>query len=188
MYGMERENCVMKFTAYRITEDSEYWLRACVYYIRIDEFAREYDVGVAHELDENDSPRTPYILVLDEKGNPASTCRLRYLDETTGKIERVSTIKEMRGTGAGSAAIHAAEDWMRENGVRRIVINSRDTAIGFYEKLGYVTDWDSHQTGKSKEPGADHAQKPPFVSPEHASGFRTPDFGVVNTYKDLNIE
>ena len=40
------------------------------------------------------------------------------------------------------------------------MINSRDTAIGFYEKLGYVTDWDSHQKGGL--------------------------FGTVNTYKALD--
>lgn len=146
------------FTAYRVTED---WERACVYYIRLDEFVREFDFGLAHELDERDTPETPYILVLNEQGKPAGTCRLRYLDGETGKIERVSVLKEFRRTGAGSVAIQAAEDWLKENGVKKVVINSRDTAIGFYEKLGYVTDWDTH---------------------ENHGG----PFGTVNTFKTLS--
>lgn len=150
----------MKFTAYRVTE---YWQRAAVYYIRMDEFVHEFDGGVDHELDDRDTPETPYILVLNEKGKPASTCRLRYLDAETGKIERVSTLKEFRRTGAGTVAIRAAENWLRENGVKRVVINSRDTAIGFYEKLGYVTDWGSHE----KHGGL---------------------FGCVNTYRTLGDE
>ncbi len=144
--------------AIRVTE---YWQRACVYYIRIDEWAREFQTDVSHELDSGDTEDTPYILVLDEKGIPASTCRLHYLDGTTGKIERVCTLKEYRGTGAGSLAIRAAEDWLKENGVKQVMINSRDTAIGFYEKLGYTTDWDS-------------LSKP---DPNR--------FGTVNTYKTL---
>lgn len=144
------------YTAYRVTE---YWQRACVYYIRLDEFVHEFDFGVEGELDERDTPETPYILVMDEHHVPAATCRLRYLDDKTGKIERVSTLKQFRKTGAGRVAIEAAEQWLKENGVTNIMINSRDTAIGFYEKLGYVTDWSSHQKGGL--------------------------FGTVNTYKSL---
>lgn len=170
------------FTAYRITKESEYWKRACVYYIRLDEFAREFDIGVEHELDDKDSPDAEYILVMNEKGNPVSTCRLRYPEERLGKIERVSTIKEMRGTGAGSVAIRAAEDWMKERGVDRIMINSRDTAIGFYEKLGYVTDWDSHHVRRPEDVPED---APDFGRPSDDPAFRVPQFGTVNTYKTL---
>lgn len=145
------------FEARRVTK---YWERACVYYIRLDEFVREFEGGVSHELDDRDTPETPYILVMNEQGKPISTCRLRYLDAETGKIERVSTLKEYRGSGAGTVAIRAAEEWLKENGVKKVVINSRTTAIGFYEKLGYVTD-ESSRTG-----GHGH-------------------FGTVNTYKTL---
>lgn len=144
------------YTAYRVTE---YWQRACVYYIRLDEFVHEFDFGVETELDDRDTPETPYILVMNERHVPVATCRLRYLDDKTGKIERVSTLKQFRKTGAGRVAIEAAEQWLQENGVTKIMINSRDTAVGFYEKLGYVTDWDSHQEGGP--------------------------FGTVNTYKSL---
>ena len=147
------------FEAVRVTE---YWQRACVYYIRLDEMVREHDFGmdgVAHELDDGDTPETPYILVFNEDGKPVGTCRLHYLDEKTGKIERVCVLKEFRRGGAGRAAITAAEQWLRENGVEQAVINSRDTAVGFYEKLGYAPDWDSYEKGIP--------------------------FSVVNTYKQL---
>lgn len=65
---------------------------------------------------------------------------LDQLDENTGKIERVATLKEYRGQHYGAAAITAAEDWFAERGVKKIFINSRTEAVGFYEKLGYVAD------------------------------------------------
>ncbi len=151
------------FQAIRVTE---YWQRACVYYIRLDEFVHEFPGGVAHELDSGDTPETPYILVMDERGKPVGTCRLHYLGNDVAKIERVSVLKEFRRTGAGRVVIAAAEEWLRENGIRRIRINSRDTAIGFYERLGYTTDWASHKGGKGGPMG----------------------FGVVDTYKNLTDE
>ena len=64
----------------------------------------------------------------------------QQLDENTGKIERVATLKEYRGQHYGAAAITAAEEWFAERGVKKIFINSRTEAVGFYEKLGYVAD------------------------------------------------
>lgn len=32
------------------------------------------------------------------------------------------------------------EEWFAERGVKKIFINSRTEAVGFYEKLGYVAD------------------------------------------------
>lgn len=76
--------------------------------------------------------------------NRASIARellgLDQLDENTGKIERVATLKEYRGQHYGAAAITAAEEWFAERGVKKIFINSRTEAVGFYEKLGYVAD------------------------------------------------
>lgn len=133
------------FHAIRVTE---YWQRACVYYIRLDEFVHEFHIGVNHELDERDTPDAKYILVLDEEEKPAGTCRLHILDSTHAKIERVSVLKQYRGTGVGRIAITAAEEWLKEQGIEKIQINSRDTAIGFYEKLGYKTDWETYQKRK----------------------------------------
>lgn len=48
--------------------------------------------------------------------------------------------KKYRGQHYGAAAITAAEEWFAERGVKKIFINSRTEAVGFYEKLGYVAD------------------------------------------------
>lgn len=70
-----------------------------------------------------------------------STCRL-YFEYNKGyaKIERVATVSSARGMGAGRAGIEAAEEWILERGFKKIIITSRDEAVGFYEKLGYHAD------------------------------------------------
>ncbi len=120
----------------RVTEE---WQRAGVHYVRTEAMCRGFQIPLEGEFAE-DTPEDRYILVLD--GNhPVSTCRLHYIDETTGKIERVATLEDYRGKHYGKAGIIEAENWMRENGVRKILINSRVASAGFYEKLGYVPDY-----------------------------------------------
>ena len=38
--------------------------------------------------------------------------------------------------------IEGAEEWIREENYKKIIISSRDEAVGFYEKLGYKADYD----------------------------------------------
>ena len=56
------------------------------------------------------------------------------------RLKEYATLKEYRGQHYGAAAITAAEEWFAERGVKKIFINSRTEAVGFYEKLGYVAD------------------------------------------------
>jgi GNAT superfamily N-acetyltransferase len=56
-------------------------------------------------------------------------------------IGRVVVLPEYRGRGLGWRTVTEAESWLRELGYGRAAVESRDTAVGFYEKLGYtVTD------------------------------------------------
>ena len=104
------------------------WQLAGVHYVRTEAMCNGFGVSLEMEFGE-DKAGEEYILVLDGI-HPVST----------GKIERVATLKEYRGQHYGAAAITAAEDWFAERGVKKIFINSRTEAVGFYEKLGYVAD------------------------------------------------
>ena len=123
-------------TAIRVTKE---WQRAGVHFVRTQAMCLGFGVSLEQEFDE-DTPEDKYILVSDGL-KPVSTCRIHYLGEGRGKIERVATLEEYRGKHFGSAAITEAEKWMKENGVEEVFINSREAALGFYEKLGYVPDY-----------------------------------------------
>ncbi len=112
---------------------------AGVFYVR-QEGMLEYQIPLEYEFGE-DSLEAEYILVMDQK-QPAGTCRIRLLkEEGYAKIERVVTVHAYRNRGVGRLAIEAAEAWIREQGYSRIVISSRKSAVGFYEKLGYTADY-----------------------------------------------
>lgn len=118
------------------------WERAGVYYVRTEAMVLGFDLPLEGEFSD-DSRESEYILVVDEQGKPLSTNRLHFLPEKRfAKIERVATVRNARGLGAGRLGIEAAEDWIRERGYDKVVITSREEAKGFYEKLGYTARYD----------------------------------------------
>lgn len=122
--------------AFKVTEE---WQKAAVYYIRARAMCDGFGCAFPAEFSE-DAPVHEYILVMDGD-RPVSTCRIHYLDADTGKIERVATLEEYRGKHFGQAGIAEAERCMKSKGVTKVLINSREAVLGFYEKLGYVPDY-----------------------------------------------
>ena len=118
----------------------ETWQRAGAYYVRIQGMARQHGISLRREFDEHDTLDTHYIVLTDDDF-PVATCRFYRLDTVSAMIGRVVVLPEYRGNGLGTRVIDEAENWLRELGFRRAVVESRDVAIGFYQKLGYaVTD------------------------------------------------
>ena len=110
------------------------WEKAAVHYVRARTMCEGFKVPFDMEFGE-DKPDDEYVLVMEGE-EPAAACRLQYLDDHTGKIERVCTRPEFQGKGYGRAAIEGAEQILTANGVTEIKINSREAAVGFYQKLG----------------------------------------------------
>ena len=120
------------------------WQRAAAYNVRIEAMVKGFGIRLDEEIDDNDKENTNYVVALDEK-YPVGTCRLNWIDEKTGKIERVCVLEEYRKKGIGKLVILEAEKWMQEQGAIKIVISSRVEATGFYEKLGYKVDWNTRE-------------------------------------------
>ena len=119
---------------------AETWQQAGAYYVRIQGMARQHGITLRREFDEHDTPDTKYIVLTDD-GFPVATCRFYPLGDHAAMIGRVVVLPEYRGKGLGALVMKEAENWLRDLGFSRAVIESRDTAVGFYKKLGYaVTD------------------------------------------------
>lgn len=114
------------------------WQRAGVHYVRTVVACEELGVPIRYEF-ADDTPDSRYVLVMEGE-QPVATCRVHILDQAVGKIERVDTIEQYRHKGYAKAAVLEAENWMREEGIKRVVINSREEAVGFYERIGYTVD------------------------------------------------
>lgn len=114
--------------------------QAAAFYVRIQAMnVEEFGIPVQFEIDEKEP--IEYIVAFDDV-HPIATCRVHVIEEGYAKIERVVTLKKYRGTGVGRAIITEAENWIKEKGISKIVITSRDEAVGFYERLEYTADYD----------------------------------------------
>ena len=124
----------------RTLRAAETWQQAGAYYVRIQGMARQHGITLRREFDEHDTPDTKYIVLTDSEF-PVATCRFYPLGGGAAMIGRVVVLPEYRGNGLGQRTIEDAEQWLRELGYTTAVVESRDVAVGFYEKLGYtVTD------------------------------------------------
>ena len=124
----------------RVIRAAETWQQAGAYYVRIQGMARQHGITLRREFDEHDAPDTKYIVLTDDEF-PVATCRFYPLDAQAAMIGRVVVLPEYRGQGLGTRVVREAEQWLAELGFVRAVIESRDNAVTFYEKLGYaVTD------------------------------------------------
>ena len=120
----------------------ETWQQAGAYYVRIQGMAKQHGITLRREFDEHDTPDTSYI-VLTDSDFPVATCRFYPLGGGSAMIGRVVVLPEYRGAGLGRRTVKEAEKWLSELGFEKAVVESRDVAVAFYEKLGYkVTDPD----------------------------------------------
>jgi predicted GNAT family N-acyltransferase len=53
------------------------------------------------------------------------------------KMRQVGVEEIWRGKDVGASLVVFAEDFAKERGYRKVVLNARKAVVGFYEKLGY---------------------------------------------------
>lgn len=88
-------------------------------------FPGDGDAGTVHLAVEDDAGTIVAIVTLIPDG--AAGVRLRSM----------AVDPSLQGSGVGRMLVGAAVERMRRAGVTRMWCNARDTAIGFYERLGW---------------------------------------------------
>lgn len=139
---MQRENHEGKNKEIKVLRAKKHWEKAGAAYVRVHAMARQHNIPLNVEFDDIDAdPETKHIVLLDDFF-PIATCRM--FEEKPGvlHIGRVIVIPEYRKRGLGVRVIQEAEDWGRDLGYHTIVLDSRDVAVGFYEKMGYRADFE----------------------------------------------
>jgi GNAT superfamily N-acetyltransferase len=70
-------------------------------------------------------------------GQLAGIGRLHRTGAAEAQIRYMATEAQYRGRGVGGAILSRLEALARADGARRIVLNARDGAVGFYARRGY---------------------------------------------------
>ncbi len=123
---------------YRIEKgNAPAWLYKAYDYARTDAFVFGQNIPLEMEFGHDEPAEELEAIVLIDEHRPIAGCRITYPAEDIGKIGRVCVIRQRQRSGVGHVLIHEAEKWIRERGVRHVVINSQDRAAAFYERCGY---------------------------------------------------
>lgn len=64
-------------------------------------------------------------------------CMLCPVDPQTVRLRQMAVQGNLQGKGIGASIMSFAENLARDKGFDRVIMHARDSAIGFYEKLGY---------------------------------------------------
>ncbi len=59
-------------------------------------------------------------------------------EDGVAKMRQVAIDDACQGMGIGKALVEFSEIWAKENGVKTITMSARETAVPFYQKLGYT--------------------------------------------------
>ena len=65
------------------------------------------------------------------------TLFMARVDETTLKMRQVAVDESLRDTGIGRRLVEYMENHYKDSGIKKIVLDARKTAVGFYLKTGY---------------------------------------------------
>ena len=125
---------VTDFAARQATwQDDESALRA----IRETVFIREQHVPEELEWDGLDA-EARHWLVTTAQGEAVATARLL----ANGHIGRMAVLAAYRGMGIGSLLLQAILSTARQLGMTELFLNAQVSALGFYEKSGFIAEGD----------------------------------------------
>ncbi|HSC53545.1 MAG TPA: GNAT family N-acetyltransferase [Phnomibacter sp.] len=72
-----------------------------------------------------------------DDGRMMGCCILTEIDSQTMKLRQMAVANKQQHKGIGYAIMQFAENLARDKGCKKITMHARDTALGFYQKLGY---------------------------------------------------
>ncbi|MFS0655766.1 GNAT family N-acetyltransferase [Bacillus sp. 179-C3.3 HS] len=110
--------------------------REDAYYVRKEVFVKEQAVPLEIEIDELEDKAIHFIIYNDDE-KPQATARLRIIEGTKAKLERICVLKEARSFGLGHKLLDALEAEAIAKGATEAVMHAQVQALAFYEKKGY---------------------------------------------------
>lgn len=78
-----------------------------------------------------------HMAAYDEQGSLLGIGRLHREDDIESQIRYMAVEEDTRGKGIGRAIVEGLESIAQAQGAKCITLNSRKSAVEFYERLGY---------------------------------------------------
>lgn len=109
--------------------------------IRFRVFVQEQDVPAEEEVDQWEELAIHFLAYVDNQ--PVGTGRLRWIEPSIGKVERVAVLSKYRSLGIGRALMEAIETHARNSGTKELLLHAQIQAELFYRRQGYHGEGDT---------------------------------------------
>jgi N-acetylglutamate synthase-like GNAT family acetyltransferase len=94
-------------------------------------------LNLTFEESELEKEKNDILIGAFEEEKILGCCLLTKVDKDCVKLRQMAVQNNLQGKGIGASMMHFAENVARDAGYKKLIMNARKTAIGFYEKLGY---------------------------------------------------
>jgi len=106
------------------------------YQLRWEVLRKDWNRAKGSEKDQ-ENENGIHAMIVDKNEQPIAVCRLQKPNETTGQIRSMAVKAENRKKGFGAIIISYLEGLAKADGLTTIVLDARENAIPFYERMGY---------------------------------------------------
>ena len=131
----------MKQLSVKIAHLPDDWPPICA--IRQAVFQQEQGVAEALEFDGLDDEAVQFLAYLDDR--PVGTARIRFLSQSTAKLERLAVSLAARKQGVGHQIMQTALKFLEDNRVAEVRIHAQEPVKEFYQALGFEVEGDRFQ-------------------------------------------
>lgn len=134
------------------------------YHLRWQVLRQPWQQPKGSEKDDVES-QSFHRMVTNEVDDVLAVGRLERTGQYSGQIRYMAVSDAAQGQGLGKQIIQSLEVQAQQLGITDIVLNAREQALGFYEKLGYQLGQESHvlfdvikhyQMSKTLQPDCHH--------------------------------
>ena len=94
-------------------------------------------LGLSFHREELDREKDDILIGAFEEDKMLGCCLLTKIDNKTVRLRQMAVQNNLQGKGIGATMMNFAENVARDAGYKHMIMHARNTAVGFYEKLGY---------------------------------------------------
>ena len=109
-----------------------------IYYnLRYEVLRKPWFQPKGSERDDGDETSLHRMIIDEPNGKAVAVGRLQFNSIEEAQIRYMAVSDDYQGMGYGSKIVKALDNIAREKGSRKIILQSRENAVKFYEKNGY---------------------------------------------------
>ncbi len=94
-------------------------------------------LGLSLTPDELAKEKEDILIGAFDEDQMLACCMLTKADKTSLRLRQMAVQNNLQGKGIGASMMNFAEIIARDKGYKKLIMHARETALGFYEKLGY---------------------------------------------------